>query len=1420
MQVKAATEALQNGKLQEAGALLKSLDANQYLSAADRQQMIELSRQFQVQTASAAQAPDKADAKSLLAAGRAALQKGEFDRAEALANQAEKASSAFNALFQPRGSDTPARLKRDIQTARAQVAQAAQPQPKVEPEGRGDSPWFLKAFWGKNDKQDTADKESDRRVDAKMARQMVNDGFIFLKANDLEKAKLLATKAKELNVTWGPEERTPDMLIHEIQRALGGVTAPMPEPTIAQTKLPEAKPVEAPVSGDPRVLLRQGRTLLHEKKYEDADKLCSQLLLMNGANWGLWEDTPEKLRKDIQRQRQVFEREESAKVIADARKLFTQGNLDEAEKKAYLAQKMHGPYGVFDFGDRPAKLIEEIQRARQAKGPVDPNFKKDPENLVKLVDYAKDPPSKFGTPPDVSAGMQNASKNRAIVMVREAKEYERQGLLIEARQKALEARALKAPFSPEEESPESVLLRLSAKTDQQIQGLLQQAVQQAANVADPQRFEKARAPLGAAQALAQAYELDMSRVNQTALYLQQVAVGARPVDPIVANQPPVLDPMRAGATDLDIPTGDPEKDRLRKIGREKLRDAQNELSAGHYAQARKMAEDLYDARYGIQEDVQRLLRSISNEEYNQRIMSNVRTFNAGLDAFVQKDFRKARFIFQSLDPAMLPEQYQVRLREFMATREMQQENIVRAGYQEKVAGSPITANEPGGKSPEQIEQDNLLDVQKARDAVQFQALRQRGLAALGTAKELFSSKQREQRDQAIGTLESYLNEVKLAQFDQENVNKLRRPIETRIQQYKTLLAEERLAKAGDDMHYPIKWDEGKHQLDIKKRQDEIFIMMKEVNELMKQNKLAEAEAKAKQVRDLDPENPAALAAEWIASFKRKQKEWDNDEHDNWKWIESALPHRLGTPLDLDNPIEFNKRMRERAKGSGAIPLQSLDPKEQKIEYRLIQPLSLHFKNVPLQDAIHDIALQSGVQVVPDLGALQAARINLDALLSISVEEIAMKSALNILLSPLKLTYVIEDQVLKITTQDRTQGRIVRVVYPVADLVVVPEDHPLPDVNDITKSLERVTMAPANLPGYPAPSPYTYSPGDQISSPSSGLGSAFGSVLPGQSGHGPMPSNSMNPPKNKKEEMGLVLVDLIKNVIKKETWSDVGGQGDIVYTPFGLALVVNQVLDVQNDIVQLLESLRRLQDLQVAVELRAVLVSESFFERIGVDFNMNFITPTTTGKQALFNGNLATASANKTVTGLTQAGTLTPDLNIPVLNNTFNYTAPQFGGYQPGAGLSLGLAFLSDIQVFMFLEAVQGDQRAHVMQAPKITAYNGQQAFIFAQVNRTQVVGNVAPILAPNGQVVMLPQMGQNPLGLTLFVITPVVSPDRRLTRLNLTPTLTAGFFDPTGQPIIAVPQNLAATFTNGNPQPLLPTTPLTITINPLNVNVK
>jgi type II secretory pathway component GspD/PulD (secretin) len=157
-----------------------------------------------------------------------------------------------------------------------------------------------------------------------------------------------------------------------------------------------------------------------------------------------------------------------------------------------------------------------------------------------------------------------------------------------------------------------------------------------------------------------------------------------------------------------------------------------------------------------------------------------------------------------------------------------------------------------------------------------------------------------------------------------------------------------------------------------------------------------------------------------------------------------------------------------------------------------------------------------------------------------------------------------------------------------------------------------------------------------------------------------------------------------------------------------------------------------------------------------------------------------------VTGLTPAGTLTSDLDIPLKATSFNMAIPPFAyPNMPGSqgGLSLGLAFLNDIEVFMFMEAAQGDRRTNVMQAPKLTLFNGQTSTVEVQDFQFFVTG--VTVASVNGQIVFVPQnqpfpVGQSGLGLTgaggvgiQMTIQAVVSADRRYVRLSLTQNLSS-----------------------------------------------
>ena len=97
-----------------------------------------------------------------------------------------------------------------------------------------------------------------------------------------------------------------------------------------------------------------------------------------------------------------------------------------------------------------------------------------------------------------------------------------------------------------------------------------------------------------------------------------------------------------------------------------------------------------------------------------------------------------------------------------------------------------------------------------------------------------------------------------------------------------------------------------------------------------------------------------------------------------------------------------------------------------------------------------------------------------------------------------------------------------------------------------------------------------------------------------------------------------------------------------------------------------------------------------------------------------------------------------------------------------------LAFLSDLEVYLFLTAAQGDVRNNILQAPKVTTFNGAPATIFNNQS-PYYVASLIPIVGP-GSVAFFPQVTQFPNGVTLFV-TPVVSADRRYVRMTLSPVL-------------------------------------------------
>jgi type II secretory pathway component GspD/PulD (secretin) len=198
-----------------------------------------------------------------------------------------------------------------------------------------------------------------------------------------------------------------------------------------------------------------------------------------------------------------------------------------------------------------------------------------------------------------------------------------------------------------------------------------------------------------------------------------------------------------------------------------------------------------------------------------------------------------------------------------------------------------------------------------------------------------------------------------------------------------------------------------------------------------------------------------------------------------------------------------------------------------------------------------------------------------------------------------------------------------------------------------------------------------------------------------------------------------LIALIQATINPNSWAPVGGAGTVDYFPLGMALVVNQTPDVQEQVAELLAALRRLQDHQVALEVRFVTVSDETLEAVCKGIEKKQLKPA------------------------------------------------------PGCGDAIQptwTAFLSDKQVQSALERIQGDTRSNVMQAPKLTVFNGQHAAI--NVTDTQSFVTAVHCTTKGGKVVCAPHTEQVPLGVQLAV-TPTISADRRFVRVKIDSTLTS-----------------------------------------------
>ncbi len=227
---------------------------------------------------------------------------------------------------------------------------------------------------------------------------------------------------------------------------------------------------------------------------------------------------------------------------------------------------------------------------------------------------------------------------------------------------------------------------------------------------------------------------------------------------------------------------------------------------------------------------------------------------------------------------------------------------------------------------------------------------------------------------------------------------------------------------------------------------------------------------------------------------------------------------------------------------------SKTPAAEGIEKALKRPTEFSFIDTPLADAVdtlkkkHKIEIQIDRKALDDVG-LDPATIPITK----NCKGISLRSALRLILRDLDLAYVIQDEVLLITTPEEAETRLRTKIYAVGDL----------------RGSFRSTSGPAPfMTG--ACGVYMWNVGAKA---------AEDAARPADRKAGPSPKPAPEaaavPPKD------ATLADMISWIVEPTTWEEVGGPGSIARGSVGGVdvLVVSQTEEVHEQIGRLLEKLR-------------------------------------------------------------------------------------------------------------------------------------------------------------------------------------------------------------------------------------------------------
>lgn len=571
-------------------------------------------------------------------------------------------------------------------------------------------------------------------------------------------------------------------------------------------------------------------------------------------------------------------------------------------------------------------------------------------------------------------------------------------------------------------------------------------------------------------------------------------------------------------------------------------------------------------------------------------------------------------------------------------------------------------------------------------------------------------------------------------------------------------------------------------------------LVEDFNRLNSEQRFAEAEMVARQAFDLNPDDQVVVMMMERAKIQnrkamlddirsiREQGMWDMERN----VLEAAIPIDSNTPYLFNNPSEWKIRSMERV---AREVRQRYNSESEQYIHELLRTLRIQgdFRGT-LGEAISQLSAQAGVNIVLDHLALANESVGTNTPVNVTLTQaISLQSALDLIVKSVGLTFAVDNEVIKVTTRNAMRGQLRTKQYYIGDLIApVRANHgptemnfisPHPLYNQSGTLLGQNQVPPgAGMAGATPISPVAM--GQQLPP---GMGnSPWGQMSPWMAdphygyGYGAQRGMPVFSSVGAPQLGGITegdfqeLMRLIRNTIgDRDEWSENGGESTMEPFVNTLTLLIRTTDRNHDEIRDLLEKLRELLDVQIVVEVKFITLADSFFERIGVDFDFRINDNSGLNPAAIPDRVNPSRIVGR---DLDPAVFLpTQDLDIGFTQNSFASAVPRFGGFDANTAANFGFAILSDIEVFLLIQASKGDSRTNIMQAPTLTMPNGQGGTLIDAETRPFVVG-VIPVVG-DFAVAQAPVVTWINDGTSLSV-NASASHDRRFVRLSLVPHFT------------------------------------------------